>query len=161
MFDKVPSLNPPDLPMPTEGAYVWHLEVIVVVVEINPVSREYKIGLVVDSARYKKKGLGGNQNTEIRLYLLPTIQKMCIFKIQVWVRILCYLRKINMSLILSWKKWCGLWILIMLNPSTDLGLGSFYVIPRGRQSLSLFYYNSLTLTIWLNMKCYFKASKRP
>jgi hypothetical protein len=42
MFNEVPSSNPPDLPVPAEGAYVWHLEVIVVVVGINPVSREYE-----------------------------------------------------------------------------------------------------------------------
>jgi hypothetical protein len=42
MFDEVLSSNPPDLPMLAEGAYVWHLEVIVVVVGIDPVSHEYE-----------------------------------------------------------------------------------------------------------------------
>jgi hypothetical protein len=55
MYDEVSSSNPPDLPMPAEGAYVWHLEVIVVAVGIDPVSREYETGPVVDSASIKKK----------------------------------------------------------------------------------------------------------
>ena len=55
MFDEVPSSNPLDLPMPTEGEYVWHLEVIVVVVRIDPVSREYETSPVADSASIKKK----------------------------------------------------------------------------------------------------------
>ena len=42
MYDEVSSSNPPDLPVPAEGAYVWHLEVIVVAVGIDPVSREYE-----------------------------------------------------------------------------------------------------------------------
>jgi hypothetical protein len=52
MFDEVPSSNPLDLPMLAEEAYVWHLEVIVVAVGIDPVSHEYETGPVVDSARY-------------------------------------------------------------------------------------------------------------
>jgi hypothetical protein len=55
MYDEVSSSNPPDLPMPAEGAYVWHLEVIVVAVGIDPVSREYETGPVADSASIKKK----------------------------------------------------------------------------------------------------------
>jgi len=55
MYDEVSSSNPPDLPVPTEGAYVWHLEVIVVAVGIDPVSREYETGPVADSASIKKK----------------------------------------------------------------------------------------------------------
>jgi hypothetical protein len=55
MFNEVPSSNPPDLPVPTEGAYVWHLEVIVVAVGIDLVSREYETGPVVDSASHKGK----------------------------------------------------------------------------------------------------------
>jgi hypothetical protein len=64
MYDEVSSSNPPDLPMPAEGAYVWHLEVIVVAVGIDPVSREYETGPVADSAsinlkkKKKKKKLG-------------------------------------------------------------------------------------------------------
>ena len=55
MYDEVSSSNPPDLPVPAEGAYVWHLEVIVVAVGIDPVSREYETGPVADSASIKKK----------------------------------------------------------------------------------------------------------
>ena len=55
MFDEVPSSNPPDLPVPAEGAYVWHLEVIVVAVGIDLVSHEYEIGPVVDFDSHKKK----------------------------------------------------------------------------------------------------------
>jgi hypothetical protein len=55
MYDEVSSSNPPNLPMPVEGEYVWHLEVIVVVVVIDPVSREYETGPVADSASRKKK----------------------------------------------------------------------------------------------------------
>jgi hypothetical protein len=55
MYDEVSSSNPPDLPVPVEGAYVWHLEVIVVAVGIDPVSREYETGPVADSASIKKK----------------------------------------------------------------------------------------------------------
>jgi hypothetical protein len=54
MYDEVSSSNPPDLPMPAEGAYVWHLEVIVVAVGIDPVSREYETNPVADSASIKK-----------------------------------------------------------------------------------------------------------
>jgi hypothetical protein len=36
MYDEVSSSNPPDLPVPAEGAYVWHLEVIVVAVRNRP-----------------------------------------------------------------------------------------------------------------------------
>jgi hypothetical protein len=66
MYDEVSSSNPPDLPVPAEGAYVWHLEVIVVAayvwhlevivvaVGIDPVSCEYETGPVVDSANIKK-----------------------------------------------------------------------------------------------------------
>ena len=54
MFDEVPSSNPPNLPVPAEGAYVWHLEVIVVAVGIDPVSRKYETGPVADSASIKK-----------------------------------------------------------------------------------------------------------
>jgi hypothetical protein len=54
MFNEVPSSNPPDLPMPVEGAYIWHLEVIVVVVEIDPVSCEYETDPVFDSPSQKK-----------------------------------------------------------------------------------------------------------
>jgi hypothetical protein len=43
MFNEVASSNPPDLPMLAEEAYVWHLKVIVVVVGIDLMSREYKI----------------------------------------------------------------------------------------------------------------------
>jgi hypothetical protein len=57
MYDEVSSSNPPDLPMPAEGAYVWHLEVIVVAVGIDPVSREYETGPVADSASIKKKSI--------------------------------------------------------------------------------------------------------
>jgi hypothetical protein len=53
MFDEVPSSNPPDLPMPAEGAYVWHVEVIVVAVGIDPVSREYETDPVADFASHK------------------------------------------------------------------------------------------------------------
>jgi hypothetical protein len=55
MFDEVPSSNPPDLPVPAEGAYVWKLEVIVVAVGIDLVSREYETGPVADSASHKNK----------------------------------------------------------------------------------------------------------
>jgi hypothetical protein len=55
MYDEVSSSNPPDLPVPVEGAYVWHLEVIVVEVGIDPVSHEYETGPVADSASIKKK----------------------------------------------------------------------------------------------------------
>ena len=55
MFDEASSSNPPDLPVPAEGAYVWHLEVIVVAVGIDPVSREYETGPVVDSTSHTKK----------------------------------------------------------------------------------------------------------
>jgi hypothetical protein len=55
MYDEVSSSNPPDLPVPAEGAYVWHLEVIVVAVGIDHVSREYETGPVADSASIKKK----------------------------------------------------------------------------------------------------------
>ena len=54
MYDEVSSSNPPDLLVPAEGAYVWQLEVIVVAVGIDPVSREYEIGPIVDSASIKK-----------------------------------------------------------------------------------------------------------
>ena len=53
MYDEVSSSNPPDLPVPEEGAYVWNLEVIVVAVEIDPLSREYETDPVVDSASTK------------------------------------------------------------------------------------------------------------
>jgi len=64
MYDEVSSSNPPDLLVSAEGAYVWHLEVIVVAVGIDPVSREYETGPVVDSASIKKnKKIGrGLQN---------------------------------------------------------------------------------------------------
>jgi hypothetical protein len=55
MLDKVPSSNPFDLPMPAEGAYVWHLKIIVVVVGIDSVSREYESNIVADFASDKKK----------------------------------------------------------------------------------------------------------
>jgi hypothetical protein len=55
MFDEVPSSNTPDLPVLAEGAYVWHLEVIMVAVKIAPVSREYETGPVTDSTSQKKK----------------------------------------------------------------------------------------------------------
>ena len=55
VYDEVSSSNPPDLPMPVEGEYIWHLEVIVVVVGIDPVSCEYETGPVVDSASIKIK----------------------------------------------------------------------------------------------------------
>jgi hypothetical protein len=55
MFDDVPSSNLLDLPVPAEGAYVWHLDFIVVVIRIDPVSRKYETGLVIDSAKYLKK----------------------------------------------------------------------------------------------------------
>lgn len=55
MFNEVPSSNPPDLPVPAEGAYVWPLEVIVVVVGIDPMSSKYETGPVADFASYKKK----------------------------------------------------------------------------------------------------------
>jgi hypothetical protein len=50
MYYEVSSSNPPDLSVPAEGAYAWHLEVIVVAVGIDPVSREYETGPVADSA---------------------------------------------------------------------------------------------------------------
>jgi hypothetical protein len=53
MFNEVLSSNHLDLLVPTEGAYVWHLEVILVVVRIGPVSREYKTTPVVNSASDK------------------------------------------------------------------------------------------------------------
>jgi hypothetical protein len=49
MFNEALSSNLSDLPVLVEGAYVWHLEVIVVVVEIDLMSREYDIGPIVDS----------------------------------------------------------------------------------------------------------------
>jgi hypothetical protein len=55
MYDEVSSSNPPNLPVPAEGEYVWHLEVIVVAVGIDPVSREYETGPVAYSASKKKK----------------------------------------------------------------------------------------------------------
>jgi hypothetical protein len=55
MFDEDPSSNTLDLPMSVEGAYVWHLEVIVVAVRIDHVSRMYETNPVVDSASDKKK----------------------------------------------------------------------------------------------------------
>jgi hypothetical protein len=54
MFDEVSSSNPPNLPVFVEGVYVWHLEVIVVAVGIDPVSREYETGLVANSTSYQK-----------------------------------------------------------------------------------------------------------
>jgi hypothetical protein len=55
MYDEGFNFKSPDLPVPAEGAYVWHLEVIVVAVGIDPVSREYETGPVADSASIKKK----------------------------------------------------------------------------------------------------------
>jgi hypothetical protein len=60
MSDEVPSSNTPDLLMPTKGAYVWHLEDIVVAVRIDHVSCKYETGLVVDSATDKDNN---NNNT--------------------------------------------------------------------------------------------------
>jgi hypothetical protein len=57
MFDEVLSSNPPDLPVPMEGAYVWHLEVIVVAVGIDPVSREYETAQLLILLVIKKIGL--------------------------------------------------------------------------------------------------------
>jgi hypothetical protein len=54
MFDEVPSSNPPDLPMHVEREYVWHLEVLVVAIGIDLVSREYETDTVVDSSSDKK-----------------------------------------------------------------------------------------------------------
>jgi hypothetical protein len=54
MFDEVSSSNPPNLLVFAEGVYVWHLEVIMVAVRIDYVSREYETGLVTDSTSYKK-----------------------------------------------------------------------------------------------------------
>jgi hypothetical protein len=65
MFDKVLSSNSPNLPVPAEGEYIWHLEVIVVAVGIDPVSCEYETDPVVESSRYKK-----NKN-KWSLYHLP------------------------------------------------------------------------------------------
>jgi hypothetical protein len=50
--------------VPAEGAYVWHLEVIVVAVGIDPVSREYETGTgpVADSASIKKKKIYITEN---------------------------------------------------------------------------------------------------
>jgi hypothetical protein len=42
MYDEVSSSNLPDLPVLAEGAYVWHLEVIVVAVGIDPVHKKKK-----------------------------------------------------------------------------------------------------------------------
>jgi hypothetical protein len=55
MFHEVQSSNPLDLPVPGEGAYTWHMEVIVVEVIINPVSREYDTNPVVDFTSDKKE----------------------------------------------------------------------------------------------------------
>jgi hypothetical protein len=63
MFDEVWSSNPPDLPLLVEGTYIWNLEVIVVVVGIDPMSREYETGPIVDSAKYKY----------IYIYIISTI----------------------------------------------------------------------------------------
>jgi hypothetical protein len=60
MYDEVSSSNPPNLPVPAEGAYVWHLEVIVVAVGIDPVSREYETGPVADSTSIIKKKKNNN-----------------------------------------------------------------------------------------------------
>jgi hypothetical protein len=54
MFNEVLSSNPPDLHVPVEGAYIWHLEVIVAAIIIDPMSCEYETGPVADSARYQK-----------------------------------------------------------------------------------------------------------
>jgi len=56
MFNEVISSNPPDLLIPVEGAYVWNLEVIVVVVRIDPVSHEYEIAqLLIPPVTKKNK----------------------------------------------------------------------------------------------------------
>jgi hypothetical protein len=58
MFDELLSSNPPDLPIPTEGEYVWHLEVIVVAVEIDPMSCEYEttqLSILPDTKKMNKQ----------------------------------------------------------------------------------------------------------
>jgi hypothetical protein len=55
MFDEVLSSNPPDLPMPAEGEYVWNLEVIVVAVIIDPMSCEYETAQSLIPPYTKKK----------------------------------------------------------------------------------------------------------
>jgi hypothetical protein len=70
MYDEVSSSNPPDLPVPEEGAYVWHLEVIVVAVGIDPVSREYETGPVADSASIKKNVLVVQEDLCVKFRLL-------------------------------------------------------------------------------------------
>jgi hypothetical protein len=54
MLDEVLSSDNLYLPIPAEGAYVWNLEVIVVVVRIDHMSCKYEPNLVVDFVADKK-----------------------------------------------------------------------------------------------------------
>jgi hypothetical protein len=74
MYDEVSCSNPLDLPVPAEGAYVWHLEVIVVAVGIDPVSREYETDPVADSASIKKKKKKNTLFLQTMIFCL----KLCI-----------------------------------------------------------------------------------
>jgi hypothetical protein len=73
MFDEVLSSNPPDLPVSIEGEYVWHMEVIVVVVEIDPMSHNYENAQlsILPNTKKKKKKKKHTLEHIIKSFILP------------------------------------------------------------------------------------------